>query len=267
MGRVPAAVAPDRLLQAQARYWKTLREARDDLRVFIELCVRNEDGQPVRLDQIHRSWIWHVNYCWSRGLHAQIMAPFGSGKTAFVLGLAAWLIGGDQQIRIKFVCAGDDNAKLRVGAVKELLETEQYRHVFPAVLPGKKWDTHEAFVRREGNAVDPTLHARGVMTRGIGGRADVEIFDDVADQLNSEDQMMRAKVKRFVHQTWLSRLDQAAGRALAIATPWSIDDVSHDLMHHPQWCTLVQSVSADLERYDQVVYGAGKDYLTEMIAG
>jgi hypothetical protein len=263
----------DRVL-AEAFYWDRVIAARTDLAAFIELVARDEHGQPIELDYIHRAWIWHVQYCWSRNKHAQIRAPFGSGKSStLAVPLAAFLVGQDVQTRIKFVCAGDDNATQRVAAVKDMVESVVYRHVFPHVTKDrkKKWDTHQAFVKREGNAIDPTLHARGVLTRGIGGRADYVIFDDVCDQLNSEDEQQREKIKRFGRRTWLSRLeneDDVRGHALMLCTPWWPDDFSDDLMKDPNWCTLIQRVRLpDMEHYEQEVINAGDDYETAMIAG
>lgn len=254
----------ERRLRAEAAYWKHVARARDDLAVFIELCARDEHGDPVQMHQIHRAWIWHIAYCWSHGKHAQIRAPFGSGKTSFLVGLAAFLVGQNRQSRIKVVCAGDDNAKQRVRSIKELIQSVGYQQVFPHIRPGKKWDVHEAFVQREGNAVDPTLHARGVMSRGIGGRADFLFLDDICDQLNSEEASSRLKVKRFSRQTWLSRLDGDSAHAAMWCTPWAPDDASDDLMNDPKWCTLVQRVAPDFESYEQEVVNAGEDYLDGM---
>jgi len=248
--------------QARAAYRLSVLRARESLADFIELCGRDEDGNRIQLHFLHRCWIWHVNYAWSRGKHAMIMAPFNSGKTSsLAIPIAAFLIGQNVQNRIKIVCAGDGNAKLRLAAVKSMIESYEYRSVFPHVRPGQKWDTTEAFVAREGNAVDPTLHARGVLTEGIGGRADVVLFDDVCTQKNSEQEANRHKITKFGRGTWLSRLDGDAARAMAFATPWAQDDFSADLKNDPNWVTLVQRVRVpDLGAYEQEVFGAGSDY-------
>lgn len=257
-----------KIIAAEAAYQKTIRRARISLPHFIELCARDENGGRIKLDNIHRTWIFHVNYAWNRGKHAMIMAPFNSGKTStLAIPLAAFLIGRNQQIRIKIVCAHDDNAKARVASVKSVIEATDYQTIFPAVRPGQKWDVHEAYVEREGHAVDPTLHARGVLAEGIGGRADIIIFDDVCTQKNSEELANRQKIKRFGRGTWLSRLDGDEARAMAFGTAWAQDDFTEDLKMDPNWCTLVQRVRLpDLEHYEQEVYGAASDYLPLMNA-
>lgn len=252
---------------ARARYQERVVRARTSLPDFIEFAARSEEGAPIELDHIHRMWTHHVNYCWSRGLHAGILAPFGSGKSStLAVPLSTYLIGRNPQIRIKLVANHDDYAKRRVGAAKAIMETVEYQQVFPHIMPGNQWTDHELEVVRKRGPIDPTLHARGVLTAGVGTRADVEIFDDVCDQLNSEEPGSRRKVKEFVRRTWLSRLDQAAGRALWIATPWDPDDATADLMHDQKWCFLKQSVSKDHLHYDQEVFNAGDDYMVGMSA-
>lgn len=248
---------------AEARYQERVRAARLDLATYIELCALDSDGRPVFLSQIHLAWIWHVNYCWSRGLHAAILAPFGSGKSSgFAVPLSTWLLGRNVESRIKFVSNADDFAKQRVQGAKAIMASPTYRDVFPDVARGDKWSDREVFVRRRSRSLDPSLHARGVMSKGVGGRADYLLFDDVCDQLNSEEAGLRMKVKKFVKGTWMTRLDGDDARALWIATPWHQDDATHEVvLHSPRWCTLVQRVSPDMEHYDQEVFNAGSDYL------
>src|SRR5262249_33579099 len=142
-----------------------------------------------------------------------LWAPFGHGKSAGLLvPLIAWLVGRDPQSRIKVVSAGDTNAAKRLGAAKQIMESPDYREVFPDVRRGHKWTDHEIFVRRAGSAIDPTLEARGVETNAVGQRADVILFDDVVNDMNSMEQQQRAKVKDRTHVKWLSRLDPVRGR-------------------------------------------------------
>lgn len=255
------AYSPD-LFAARAAFQERVLRSRTSLAEYIEFAARSEDGNPIELDHIHRMWCHHVTYCWSRGLHAGILAPFGSGKSStLAVPLATYLIGRNPQIRIKLVANSDEYAERRVGAAKVIMETIENQLVFPDIRPGEIWTNHELEVVRKRGPIDPTLQARGVLTAGVGTRADALIFDDVCDQLNSETGGSRRKVKEFVRRTWLSRLDQKAGRALWIATPWDPDDATADLMHDPKWCFLVQRVAKDHLRYEQEVFNAGDDYM------
>lgn len=257
-----AADTQDHVRRALARYWWRVARARTDFAEFAELVVKDHMGRPIRMAHMHLAWVWHLTYCWNRGLHAVVWAPFGSGKSQLATGFLAWLIGRNPQLRVKVVCNGDENAGARVEGAKALMETPEYRDVFPGIKPGRKWNNRAAYVERVGSALDPTLHARGVETKGIGGRADVILFDDVVDDLNSQEYLQRKKVKLAVHQKWMSRVDARAGRVWWVCTPWHVDDASHELLALPNWCTLVQRVSLPLDgTLEQEVVGAGPDYL------
>lgn len=260
---MPAVLSREqRVVKAEVARQKRIRAARDRLEVFIEECARDENGRPIQLAPIHRAWIWHIGYCWERGLYALILAPFGSGKsTTFAAPLAAWLVGKNVQARIQVVSNGDPIAKRRVASIRQILESPSYREIFPQVRRGPKWSDHELFVERDGHDPNPTLLARGVVTQGVGSRSDATIFDDVVDELNCADENRRNKIKSLVQNTWLSRLDQKEGRVLWIATPWHVDDATHMMMSDSRTCTLIQRVSADLLHYDQEVVNAGPDYL------
>lgn len=265
MAGMPGATA-DRMLAAQAAYHRRFRDARSELATFIETVGQNEEGEPIKLDYIHRAWIWHIHYCWSHGKHAMIQAPMESGKSsALVAPLAAWLIGTNPQVRIKVVCNGDSLAERRVAATKRMLESAAYRQIFPHIKPGGRWSDMEFDVKRRGFSLDATMQARGVRTKGVGLRAEYVIFDDVCDQLNTINEGVRSETKRLVRDTWMTRLAKPLGRCLWIATVWHPADATMDLMHDRRFCTLVQRVvPPDLTHYQQELFNGDRD---EYLAG
>lgn len=249
------------IASAQGTYQQRLRMARDRLDIFIEMCARDQDGKQIRLAPIHRAWVWHVAYCWDRGLRAIILAPFGSGKsTTFAVPLAAWLLGKNQQARLQVISNGDEYAKQRVASAKQILESPTFKDIFPHIRKGVKWGEHTLFVKREGHDPNPSLAAHGVATMGVGTRSEATIFDDVCDELNVSNEDRRKKIKGFVSNTWMSRLDPIEGRVLWIATPWHVDDATAEQINHPLSCTLIQRVGEDFKHYDQEVVNAGADY-------
>lgn len=242
-----------------------VREARRNLHVFGQLLMTDGEGQPIAYHAMHLSWIAHVNYCWRRGLHAGLFAHFGSGKTSVIVPLAAWLIGRNQQERIKLICAADDHAAQRVAAIRHLMESPGYREIFPGIRAGDKWTDHMLYVERKGFAIDPTIEARGVHTKGAGGRATVLLFDDVVDLQNSLDAAQRLRVKNAFHKVWMTRREPSL-RVLYVANPWDPDDLSHDLRESVDWCWLEQRVDDSLGHYEQEVWNAGPDYQAEVDA-
>lgn len=247
---------------------KRIKSARTDLGDFIEVCCKDDHGHALRLAEIHRQWIFHIQYCWSRGLKAIIVAPFGHGKSSsFAVPLVAHCMGIDPNIRAKIITNDDAGARKRVAAVKNIVESPTYQLAFPGTRPGNKWTDHELYLRRPGHAIDPSLHARGVLTTGIGGRADIEVFDDAVDQKNSMDQAQRHKVLSLIESTWISRLEPD-GHVLYIDTLWHLDDATHHLMARSGWCTLLQRVTPDCQYIEQEVIGTiDDDYRTVMDPG
>ena len=145
--------------------------ARESPRAFVETVGRDDHGNALSLEPMHRQWFRHVDYCWERRLRCMILAHFGAGKTSsLVVPMIAHLVGLDTNVRIKVVTNDDASAAKRANAAKRIIESPEYRRVFPNVVKGDRWTDHEIFVTRWGVSVEPTVHARGVFTTGIGGR-------------------------------------------------------------------------------------------------
>lgn len=246
---------------ARAQRNLMLKAARTDFTSFVRAAVRDEQGKAFQLADIHLAWHRHIVYCWERKLRCGILAPWGHGKSSgMVVPWIAWQIGRNPNLRVKVICNDDGAAGKRVAAVGALIKSDPYTEVFNHVRPSRKaWNAHELYVHRPGTAIDPTLQARGVFTTGIGGRADMEVFDDVVDQKNAHERGVRERLKEIVMQTWLSRLEPT-GQVLWIATPWHIDDATYMVMQQAGWCFLIHRVSDDLTCVEQEVIGAGPDY-------
>jgi len=242
---------------ARALFERRLRLAREDVAAFVELCVRDQVGNRLTVEPFQRQWILHVDYCWKRNLRAIVLAPWSFGKTSTLsIPILAWSIGRNPHVRIKIISNDLGNAMKRATAVKKIIESPLYQMVFPHVRPGAKWGEQEFTVARAGNAVDPTLQARGVFATGIGGRADIELYDDVVDLTNSKNPGPRENVMEQVEQTWLSRLEPN-GKVLWVATLWHKADATSRLMDRPGWCTLQHAITDDCDGIDQQLFGAG----------
>ena len=243
------------MARAAALMVKRMRLAQTRFDYFAEMVGRNNLGEAISLKPIHRAWIAHIEYCWARHLRALILAPMAHGKSSLIVPLCAWWMGRDIGLRVKIITNDDDSAVQRVGAVKRTIESAAYRAVWPNVRRGEKWTDHQLYLRRLGySTIDPSLHARGIFTTGIGSRSDIIFFDDVVDQRNSADPKQRKRVLDFMEGTWLNRLEPT-GRVLGIATAWHQGDANHVLMERAGWCTLIHRVSADCTRIEQEVVG------------
>jgi hypothetical protein len=188
------------------------------------------------------------------------MAPFAHGKTTCVaVPMLAWMLGHDQNLRIKVITNGAAGATQRVEMAKQIITSQVYRAIFPGVVQGSKWTSTELYLKRGGLSIDPSLHARGLSTISIGSRGDVLLFDDVVDNLNSLTPERRTSVRDMLEVGWLSRV-QPNTKVLYLGTPWHLDDATHHLMQLPGWCSLIQRVNKTDDEHETEIIGAGMDY-------
>lgn len=257
------AVPPNTRLRLAGASIYHRRRAQKYFHEFAPMIVRDDRGDLIDYADMHLAWCYHLAYCWANDLHCAIISHFGSGKSSgFAVPLSAWLLGKDPNLCVKYISHSDALARRAVSGAKTIIEDPEYKRIFPGVVPGEKWAEHEAFLVRSGKALDPSLHAMGVDSKGIGGRADVIVFDDVCDEKNTESEDVRRKIKLRVHRTWMSRRRHPrTSRVLWIATIWHDDDATSELLTLPGWCTLIQRVNADCSGLEQEVHGASADYL------
>lgn len=264
------------LARAAAAVEVRRRRARRDYNSFVEFALRDERGHALTQDVIHRVWQLHIRLCWEAGVHPAIIAPFAHGKTVqLVTGRSAYEIGLDPNIRIKVVCNSDTKSKERVAHVGNILQSQAYRAVFPHVRPvpperakklRPKWTEHMLLVDRVGSSVDVTVQAHGVTSTGVGGRADLIVFDDVCDRKNSIDEpATRSRIVDGFDDTWMSRLSPR-GRVIYVGTPWHQADLTHHLMGRPGWSVLRMPLAADLSCIECEIFNPPANYPREMFA-
>lgn len=159
-----------------------------------------------------------------------IEVPRNHTKTTQLAGRYAWEIGHNCNIRIKNVGSNDYEAMKTVLMVKNIMESDRYREVFPEVEPDRQsWGKEALTVKRTKVSLrDPTLEAVSITGRA-GGRSDLLVFDDICDLKNSVQQpTQREVVKDNYRSLWLPTLDPSTpgGRIWRAATPWHIDDLT-----------------------------------------
>ena len=78
--------------------------AREDFHEFAAFCMRDEHGDGIVQESLHRVIQLHIDVCWAAGRHAAILAPFSHGKTIqTAVGRVCWELGRDQTLRWKIV--------------------------------------------------------------------------------------------------------------------------------------------------------------------
>ena len=227
--------------------------ARRDVNVFIERVLKDQMGRPLVQAPIHRSWQRFIDHCRQQGKHAAIIAPWGHGKTIQVLGRVLWELSRNPNLRIKLVCCDDRLATDRVQTLARYIESDlDFQAVFPDIRPDPagSWAQQRLDVIRSAPLPDATVEGKGILSTGIGGRADLLIVDDPHDlRTGVQEPSRRQAVIETFHNVWLSRLEPT-GQCIYIATSWHEEDLTHVLAQNPSFGVLAQAISED---YDGIV--------------
>lgn len=261
--------------QELARVRKEITEAKEARRVrarrglghFMEYTLRDEKSyELIKLHDIHWMWIEFICICWNRGLIPFILAPWGAGKTSFLIGLILFLIGHDPGLRMKIISANDDLASDRLVLVRQYIEdSAEYHDLFPDVrrYPGKSWGMKKLTCYRPGPAKDATLQAIGITSTAIGARSDFIAFDDQNDLRNT---VLQPKLRGVAWKNFklaVSRLEPDFGRAVVIMTRWHNEDVFGQVTRDPvmmqRYGFLIQGITNELDGLDcEIILGHGE---------
>ena len=133
-------------------------------------------------------------------------------------------------------------------------ENARFQAVFPECRRDieQEWTQHKLFVQREGDAADASIEAKSVMSKGVGRRSDVTIYDDVEDFDNSiRNPALRPIVWGAMTQKWQSRLDSEESRSALVGTIWHQHGLNCRIQDHPGWCTLIHRVASDCKTIEQ----------------
>lgn len=231
-------------------------------RDFVAFCHhvgKDKDGSKIVLSALHLSWIAHIQYCWERDLGALINAPMAHGKSQIVaILLPLYEVNLDVNCRLKIVSATDNLARDRVSAIRSYIDEDvDFREICPHVRPSRidqaarktMWARHKLFLQRTGRSPDASIEAKGLLSSGVGGRADRLIFDDPVDEKNSRSEIGRAAVKDAYEKIWMTRLEPT-GRWAMISTPYHHQDLNYDLRQNQRVCVLEEAISADYAKID-----------------
>jgi predicted phage terminase large subunit-like protein len=177
---------------------------------------------------MHDEMQWHLD----ESENAYFELPRAHGKTNQMAGRVAWEVGNDPLLRVKIVGSSDDEATKTVTLIRKIVESEEFRKVFPEVEPdsGSTWGNTSFTVKRSRFLRDPTVESVSVFGRA-GGRSDLLVGDDICDLRNSIQQpAMREQVKEAWKTIWLPTLDRSARRVRQwkFGTPYHVADITAD---------------------------------------
>lgn len=215
-------------------------EARESPLGLYKLLFTDEQSRPVIIKPFHEEW----NELLLLHRLCVIEAARETTKSSFLMTHAAWLAGTNPNIRIKWLSCDLDTAIKRLSVIHALVDKPLYKAVFPEA---RKLSTKESRdekrpnvasvlnLRRNITTPEHTIEACGVLTSGVGGRADAILADDVVSENNAlTNPTLRPKVISKFLSDWLGTL-VAQGRVVYIGSPWHNEDLLAYLKKKANW--------------------------------
>lgn len=227
---------------------------------FEHFCywVTRNSPDPVRLAEHHLEWYKHFvpekdTKCLLRigGANIDLLAPRGSGKST-ILGLfVAWAIGyhtlNKRVLQILYISYSLSVARGKSATIKLIIESPEYKEIFPTVAPGRKWSDDHFSIDYDLAGIKSTGSERFTMIcAGAAGsitskRASLIVLDDI---IKSAEQIANPSVREKIERNWFSVIRPTlleGGRIIGLGTRFRPDDI-HATTFNPEkgWTQIEQ---------------------------
>jgi phage terminase large subunit-like protein len=220
-----------------------VEEAREEVNTFVEWCLTDPGGEPIRQGDVHRD----LQQFLSENDHALVELPRDHGKSTQVCARVVWELAHDPGLRIKIVCASEALAAERGRFVRELIDKNpRVRIVFPNLAAAQPWtDTRLTVVRPE-SIIGPSVAATGLAAASTGSRTDLLVCDDIVDVNAMTSRTARQRVKEHFRNNLMNQLEPD-GRFWGLCTPWHKDDLNAELKRETAFPVFRRAVGEELE--------------------
>lgn len=139
-----------------------------------------------------------------------------------------WNIINNPDITILLLQVSADKATENISKISDILLSDRFRHYFGELVPEtrKRWNQTDIEVVRKAFEAEPTVAARGVTSRIVGGHYHMQIFDDVIDEKTAESDAEMEKVHHFFqHSPFLLRPPISRCVQMVVGTRYRFDDI------------------------------------------
>lgn len=230
------------------------------LQALANKCLRHpEHEQCERCIEEENEWIARSKEPYPTGFRAcadcpkthKLLIPAfpGSGKSDTLCEWAAWMIGreafmAESTPQMGLICYSDSVAATRSVAIRDTIQfSDEYKHVFPTVLPDKAkgWGQSEWFVwRQDPQKKDPTFIAAGFHGTILSNRFPTGIIiDDPHNPDNVYGGVERDEVWRIYRQAIRTRGAGSATPIVLVMNRWAEDDLAGRVMQvEKDWMVL-----------------------------
>lgn len=197
---------------------------------YAALHIVDDLGLPITPAAHHRLWMQLA--CDTRIKKLLIIAPPEAAKTTWLISaFVGCYVGYYPESNIIITSASGDVAKRRSMSLRATVQSGIWRETFPGVLPANRlsWEMMNWSLAPDGeprpNRLHPTVSAYGTGGAITGSRGDLIIADDVLDFENTRTPYQIEIIKKWLHNSVISRLKSQVGRLIIIGTAWTHDDI------------------------------------------
>jgi hypothetical protein len=235
--------------------------------VFSRVFFRLEGKRPI-VEEFHLKWIRSIIVAYAVGGKQLILSPPRHGKSEMLIRFVVWMIVMFPNIRVMWVAANSDVAKIMLGAVKDHLTNNE--ELITATLPpgmvykpdrtsGKPWSGKEIKVRQQTHvgAKSSSLIALGRTSKILSRDVDILITDDLEDFDTTREPSQRAYSRHKLAEIGTRKEERTAW--LYICSRQHGDDVPVHLMKlegtEQAWRTIVDSAHTECGLDPDVIDG------------
>lgn len=249
-----AKFAKAKIRHADNVFWTKLRQrevevspevlrAREDFPYFCWYMTR---ALPVEHQKIlqphHLEWVKELvtgdSNSTLKGIAGEdlnILASRGAAKSTVLGFFCAWAIGNHALVKIPFkilyVSSSIEIAAPRSVAIQRLVDSPEFREIFPCVRKGKKWNESYWSIDHEFAGIPTlgeeefTLVAAGITGSIVSKRASLIVFDDL---IKSMEQIANPSVREKMVQTYSNSIVPClfpGGRKISVGTRYHAADI------------------------------------------
>jgi hypothetical protein len=164
------------------------------------------------------------------GENVDLLAPRGSAKSSWAAIMVAHMIGLNPDMQMLYLSHSRTIALRQSRLIKRLIESPQYREVFPNVRPGKRWADENWEIDKRWAGVssldsDSTFAAAGITGSIVGMRTKAIVGDDLIKSSNAiANEDVRDKIVTNVFEVVMPTLIPG-GRFIDLGTLFRRDDI------------------------------------------
>ena len=221
---------------------------------FVQKVLKDTKGNLVVNEPVHNAMHRFLRIAKKRGFNkTMILGAFGHGKTENIcIGYSLYKIAKNPNTLIKIVHVSDTEATKRCRSIRDYIERdEDFQSLAPHITPTSIWGSERFTVNRTSPSANCTVEAYSVLGTGIGGRANLIIFDDPQDLRTAVyEPTTRLKIEDTIKNIWLTRLIPDDSEVILMMNKWHSNDVAAYVQRNPSWAWMSIAVAENKEHLE-----------------